>query len=76
MDVAVLLDKLLPALEANDEKSGALEKSITEYNEEMITRTQPAVLNSRKACLDAHDYKSINNRSPLIARRVAVAEKN
>ena len=76
MDVAVLLDKLLPALEANDEKSGALEKGIKDYNEEMITRTQPAVLNSRQACLDAHDYKSINNRSPLIARRVAVAEKN
>ena len=42
----------------------------------MIQRTAPAVLNSRRACLDAHDYKSISEASPLVGRRAMEAEKS
>ena len=73
MDIAVLLDKILPALTSND-SSDALGKGIQEYTKEMLARTRPAVLNSRQACLDAHDYTAINDESPLIKRRIAVAE--
>lgn len=39
----------------------------------MVARTRPAVLTSRRACLDAHDYKRINESSPLVSRRAAAA---
>lgn len=39
------------------------------YEHEMIARTHAAVLLSRRACLDAHDYKRIDESSPLVSRR-------
>jgi hypothetical protein len=42
---------------------------------EMIPRARMAVLNSRRACMDAHDAKSINEASPLVARRAIVFEQ-
>lgn len=45
------------------------------YEQEMIPRTKQAVLNSRRACLDAHDHKSINKSSPLVSRRAVVMEE-
>ena len=74
MDVAILLDKILPILKSPDHTSVTLEEACQEYVKEMVTRTRPAVLNSRHACLDAHEFKKINDQSPLIARRVAVQE--
>ena len=44
------------------------------YEREMIPRCKQAVLNSRKACLDANDYGSINENSPLVSRRAVVLE--
>ena len=74
MDVAILLEKILPDLKSEKVEAVRLKRSIKGYVEKMVARTKPAVLNSRQACLDAHDYKAINDKSPLIARRVAVAE--
>lgn len=45
------------------------------YEQEMIPRTKQAVLNSRRACLDANDHKSINKSSPLVSRRAVVMEE-
>lgn len=42
---------------------------IDRYENEMIARGRLAVLNSRRACMDAHDAKSITETSPLVARR-------
>lgn len=40
------------------------------YEEEMIYRTAPAVLASRKACIDAHDtQKGMDGDSPLVSKR-------
>lgn len=45
------------------------------YEQEMIPRTKQAVLNSRRACLNANDHKSINKSSPLVSRRAVVMEE-
>lgn len=41
----------------------------------MIHRAAPAVRASRRACMDAHDYKCITERSPLIALRVVLGRE-
>ncbi len=72
-DIAVLLENLLPALA--DSSSVSVTDAINAYEHEMICRTAPAVLTSRRACLDAHDYQKINEESPLVSRRVMVTEE-
>ncbi len=74
MDIAVLLEHLLPALKSGMNDPAAVEFASARYVQEMVSRTSPAVLNSRQACLDANQYSSINDDSPLITRRV-VREK-
>ena len=73
-DVANLMQQLLPVFQ-NPQGPGSLQNAINEYEEEMIRRTAPAVLTSRRACLDAHDYKCINDQSPLISRRVMITQE-
>ena len=57
------------------EKQGHLHEAINAYESEMIRRAGPAVLNSRQACVDAHNYACINDQSPLISRRSIVTEE-
>lgn len=45
--------------------------SIKKYEEDVFIRAETSVLNSRRACLDAHDYPTIREGSPLVSRRVA-----
>ncbi len=44
-------------------------EAIVEYEEEMRERAAPAVLLSRQACLDAHDYHGLNENSAVLKRR-------
>lgn len=44
------------------------------YEIEMIERTELAVLASRQACLDAHDYTRLDDQSPLVRRRMMRAD--
>jgi 2-polyprenyl-6-methoxyphenol hydroxylase-like FAD-dependent oxidoreductase len=75
MDAKVLLGHLLPAVQsAAAGQTVGVPKALRSYREEMTRRTRPAVLNSRQACLDAHEFGRINDESPLIKRRIAVAE--
>ncbi len=75
-DTAVLMRYLLPVLQKLDEESAeAQERAINAYEAEMIQRAGPAVLTSRKACMDAHDYQCINDESPLVSKRVMVTEE-
>jgi hypothetical protein len=39
------------------------------YEDEVITRVRPGVLASRRACMDAHEWSKINEKSPLLSRR-------
>lgn len=69
----MLLESLLPTLRKPSSSSSApLAHAIDSYEREMIRRTAPAVLTSRRACMDAHDYQSIDDQSPLVSRRVMV----
>ena len=78
-DVANLFEKILPLLQnrsvptfLDGSSSHTLQNAIDAYEKEMIQRTGPAVLLSRQACLDAHDYEMITDKSPLISRRTMV----
>ncbi|KAL3421350.1 FAD binding domain-containing protein [Phlyctema vagabunda] len=74
-DIRVLLEQILPENQTSD-KPFILRDQVDKYESEMIERTNPAVLRSRQACLDAHNYPAVTNQSPLIARRVIVVEKS
>ncbi|PLB52389.1 FAD binding domain protein [Aspergillus steynii IBT 23096] len=51
--------------------SASIHESIRAYEKDMTARAGPSVENSRKACLDAHDFSIIKaGNSPLVARRV------
>jgi hypothetical protein len=49
--------------------------AIDAYEAEMCARGRPAVLASRRACLDAHEQGRINEKSPLMARRAIKLEE-
>ncbi|KFX89855.1 hypothetical protein O988_08460 [Pseudogymnoascus sp. VKM F-3808] len=67
-DVASLMRELFAETDANTK--GPIER----YTAEMLPRARVAVLNSRRACMDAHDHEKINETSPLVSRRVIVLE--
>lgn len=47
--------------------------ALDEFETAMRDRAEPAVLLSRQACLDAHDYASLNEDSAVLKRRAIVA---
>ncbi|KAA1468503.1 FAD/NAD(P)-binding domain-containing protein [Dentipellis sp. KUC8613] len=47
-----------------------LEEELEEQEAEMRKRTAPAVLLSRQACIDAHDWSRLKEGSPVLAKRV------
>lgn len=47
-----------------------LSASLAAYEKDIFARVEPSVLNSRQACLDAHDFSKIVAGSPLVAARV------
>ncbi|KAJ5817876.1 hypothetical protein N7447_007884 [Penicillium robsamsonii] len=46
----------------------ALKSSLAAYENDVFTRAEPSFLNSRQACLDAHDFSKIEG-SPLVGSR-------
>lgn len=75
-------DMSLEYVEAHRDAISALEMTrvarqdaINTYEQEMIQRTKTAVLTSRRACMDAHDYTRINDQSPLISKNLWVTEE-
>ncbi|KAI9829291.1 MAG: hypothetical protein M1826_005755 [Phylliscum demangeonii] len=79
-DVRVLLEHLAPYLDGHTQASTSTSTSpalgplVSAYQDEMIARTRPAVLASRRACLDAHEYARITDQSPLVSRRAVVPD--
>jgi hypothetical protein len=63
------LTKLLLRNRIDPSRGISLKEAVDAYENEMIDRTYPAVLRSRKACLDANNYASVSADSPLIGRR-------
>lgn len=48
--------------------SEALLSSLAAYEDDVFARAEPSFLNSRQACLDAHDFSKIEG-SPLVGLR-------
>lgn len=48
------------------------ELALEEYEAEVLARTHDAVLLSRQACLDAHDYHNLKSDSPLVSKRARI----
>jgi hypothetical protein len=67
IDVSILIKLLSLTFEGTSQKT--LKEAIADYEEEMISRTRPAVFKSRQACIDANNYSSVNTDSPLISKR-------
>lgn len=75
VDVSVLLDALNPLYSNTlDLTVGKVDKAfrdaVDRYEDEVLARTEIGVLASRQACLDAHDFKRLNDDSPLVRRRL------
>ncbi|RKK98431.1 hypothetical protein BFJ71_g6784 [Fusarium oxysporum] len=69
-DVKDFVERVVPALSGD----GDLRSALDEYERVVITRTRPAVLASRRACLDAHNWKRISKMSPLLTKRIPYIE--
>jgi 2-polyprenyl-6-methoxyphenol hydroxylase-like FAD-dependent oxidoreductase len=65
--------RLCKALEAVHSASNTLTAAMADYEDELQQRTKPAVLLSRQACLDAHDFNSLNEDSAVLKRRAIAA---
>lgn len=75
VDAGRLIDLLKPLYEADEPiKNDVMKAAMQEYEEEMVERTALAVLASRQACMDAHDFKRLNDQSPLVRRRLMRAD--
>ncbi|KAJ4357952.1 uncharacterized protein N0V89_002529 [Didymosphaeria variabile] len=74
-DVQEIARKVAPMLSARSSEN-ALRAAIDRYENEVTARCRPAVLASRQAALDAHEYGRINASSPLLSPRVMKLEFN
>ncbi|KAJ4287339.1 hypothetical protein N0V90_012737 [Kalmusia sp. IMI 367209] len=73
MDVQQFAQKVAPILSARSTEQ-TLRAALDTYEDEVTARTRPAVLASRQAALDAHDYGRIDAQSPLLSRRAMKLE--
>lgn len=73
IDVSSLLSRLGPYFNGSS-SSSSMADLVSAYEAEMVKRTRPGVMASRRACLDAHDYKRIDEKSPLVSRRAVVPD--
>lgn len=71
MDAANLAE----ALKAVCDGKSSLKEAVDAYETEVRKRTAPAVLLSRQACLDAHDWSKIKSGSAAVLARRAVTLK-
>lgn len=76
VDVARLLDCIRPLLQSSETniEDVSWKEAIARYESEMIERTEVAVLAARQACLDAHDHTRLDDKSPLVRRRLMRAD--
>lgn len=73
VDVLDFADRVLPILKQDSDFS-PLRESLDEYENAVVKRSRPGVLASRRACLDAHEWKRIGSDSPLLTRRTPHVE--
>jgi 2-polyprenyl-6-methoxyphenol hydroxylase-like FAD-dependent oxidoreductase len=61
--------RLSKALDQVYNEGKDLKKAIDDYETELRERTSVAVLLSRQACLDAHDWEGLNENSAVLKKR-------
>jgi 2-polyprenyl-6-methoxyphenol hydroxylase-like FAD-dependent oxidoreductase len=66
LDAALLVDQLKKVHEGSISQKTAIDS----YEEEMRPRAHEAVLKSRQAALDAHDWDALTENSPSIGARI------
>ena len=69
LDAALLLDQLKQIYSGQITQAAGLHV----YECEMRERTHTAVLRSRQAAFDGHDWDAINDTSPLVGQRIPPA---
>lgn len=50
-------------------------KALNDFEMQMRGRVCEAVLLSRQACLDAHDFNALTDESPLLSKRAVVRSR-
>ena len=71
VDVSKLLEQVKPLYERTGAKvDRSFEDARAAYESEMVERAEVAVLASRRACLDAHEYARVDESSPLVKGRM------
>ncbi|KAH6954300.1 hypothetical protein DER45DRAFT_632682 [Fusarium avenaceum] len=73
LDVEDFVQRVVPVLKKGGEVAD-LRNVLDEYEKAVVQRTRPAVLASRRACMDAHNWKMISEKSPLLTRRMPYIE--
>lgn len=73
VDVLDFAQKVVPKIRSGTAFSD-LRTAMDEYEDAVVERTRPAVLASRRACLDGHDWSRIDGSSPLLTRRQMMLE--
>ncbi len=77
VDVMDLVELVISHLVGGGDRGNgkaSLRAALDRYEDKVVARTRPAVLASRQACLDAHDWRRINPQSPLISKRAMNVE--
>ncbi|KAL8365331.1 hypothetical protein RB595_004235 [Gaeumannomyces hyphopodioides] len=70
LDVADLVETVMrPHLVGGDSPPAEIRAALDRYEAAVVRRARPAVLASRRACLDAHEWGRITDQSPLLSRR-------
>ncbi|AEO57277.1 hypothetical protein MYCTH_2314986 [Thermothelomyces thermophilus ATCC 42464] len=77
VDVHDLVELVMPHFVADErdehstpaQRAVDLRAALDRYEDRVVSRTRPAVLASRQACIDAHQWSRINEKSPLLSRR-------
>ncbi|KAK3340012.1 hypothetical protein B0T25DRAFT_574885 [Lasiosphaeria hispida] len=70
VDVLDFAELVVPPLTLPDSGVTELRAALDDYEDAVTARSRPAVLASRQACMDAHEWGSISSTSPLLSRRV------
>lgn len=75
LDFAEQLGPQLQQLVTSDTIShNNLRAALDKYEDLVVDRSRPAVLASRKACIDAHDWSKTSGDSPLLSRRAMMLD--
>ncbi|KAK3375842.1 hypothetical protein B0T24DRAFT_617143 [Lasiosphaeria ovina] len=56
--------------DSDSDRHKRLRAALDQFEDVVAARTRPAVLASRQACIDAHNWERISDQSPLLSRRV------